>query len=177
MDIGMEELTIMAMEIERKYLLDEYPEALINDGIIMIEKEQFIEQTYLALDGDQELRVRKITDSGSGELTFTHTFKQGWGIAREEVEISISEGLYDQVIKAHGAIPLTKRRVTANWNDVIIEIDDYAQVQMLVLEVEFPSIEAADRFVPPAWFGQDISTEKQYSNKKIWHDLQEAKQA
>jgi len=162
----------MAIEIERKYLLKAYPDALIQEGSIVVEKEQFIEQTYLALDGDQELRVRKITDLTSGQLEFSHTFKKGWGIAREEVEYAISEGLYDQVVKAHGAIPLTKRRVTARWGSTIIEIDDYAQISLLVLEVEFPSLEAADGFVPPAWFGQDISTDKQYSNKKVWRDLQ-----
>ncbi|MGG3283289.1 CYTH domain-containing protein [Paenibacillus solani] len=162
----------MAIEIERKYLLDAYPNTLIQEGIIKVEKEQLIEQTYLALDGDQELRVRKITDPHSGLVEYTHTFKKGWGIAREEVEFTISEGLYDQVVKAHGAIPLTKRRVTARWGDTVIEIDDYAQIDMLVLEVEFSSIEAADSFVPPVWFGQDISTDKQYSNKKVWRDLQ-----
>lgn len=162
----------MAMEIERKYLLEAYPETLIQEGVIKVEKEQFIEQTYLALDGDQELRVRKITDPSSGQVEYTHTFKKGWGIAREEVEFTISEGLYDQVIKAHGAIPLTKRRITARWGETVIEIDDYAQIDMLVLEVEFTSIEAAESFVPPAWFGQDISTDKQYSNKKVWRDLQ-----
>ncbi|KOR87920.1 CYTH domain-containing protein [Paenibacillus solani] len=162
----------MAMEIERKYLLDAYPDALIQEGIIKVEKEVLIEQTYLALDGDQELRVRKITDPSSGQVEYTHTFKKGWGIAREEVEFAISEGLYDQVVKAHAAIPLTKRRVTARLGDTIIEIDDYAQIDMLVLEVEFSSMEAADSFVPPAWFGQDISTDKQYSNKKVWQDLQ-----
>jgi len=168
----MEDITLMAIEIERKYLLEAYPDELIQEGIIVVEKEQFIEQTYLALDGDQELRVRKITDLTSGLLEFTHTIKKGWGIAREEVEYAISEGLYDQVVKAHGAIPLTKRRVTARWGSTLIEIDDYAQISLLVLEVEFPSLEAADGFVPPAWFGQDISTDKQYSNKKVWRDLQ-----
>lgn len=168
----MEDITLMAIEIEHKYLLEAYPDELIQEGSIVVEKEQFIEQTYLALDGDQELRVRKITDLTSGRLEFTHTFKKGWGIAREEVEYAISEGLYDQVVKAHGAIPLTKRRVTARWGSTIIEIDDYAQISLLVLEVEFPSLEAADGFVPPAWFGRDISTDKQYSNKKVWRDLQ-----
>jgi len=167
----------MAVEIERKYLLDEYPEAFFEKGTLVVEKEQQIEQTYLALDGDQELRVRKIVDMQTGAVEFTHTFKKGWGLAREEVEYSISEGLYEQVVKAHGAIPLTKRRVTARWGERIIEIDDYNQIDLMVLEVEFPSLEDAEAFVPPAWFGKDISTEKQYSNKKVWRDLQARSQA
>lgn len=167
----------MAVEIERKYLLDEYPTAFIEKGTLVVEKEQQIEQTYLALDGDQELRVRRIVDMQTGAVDFTHTFKKGWGLSREEVEYSISEGLYEQVVKAHGAIPLTKRRVTARWGERIIEIDDYNQIDLMVLEVEFPSLEDAEAFVPPAWFGKDISTEKQYSNKKVWRDLQARSQA
>lgn len=167
----------MAVEIERKYLLGEYPAALIENGALIVEKEQQIEQTYLALDGDQELRVRKIIDMRTGAVEFTHTFKKGWGLAREEVEYSISEGLYDQVVTAHGAIPLTKRRVTARWGERIVEIDDYSQIELLVLEVEFPSLEDAEAFVPPAWFGRDISMEKQYSNKKVWRDLQARSEA
>lgn len=162
----------MAVEIERKYLLDEYPAALIEEGSLVVEMEQLIEQTYLALDEDQELRVRKLVDVQTGKVEFTHTFKKGFGLAREEIEYSISAGLYEQVVQAHGAIPLTKRRVTARWGDRLVEIDNYSEVNLLVLEVEFPTLEEAEAFVPPAWFGKDISTEKQYSNKKVWRDLQ-----
>ncbi|WP_435924250.1 CYTH domain-containing protein [Paenibacillus sp. DYY-L-2] len=162
----------MPLEIERKFLLPEYPKALIEEGAILIQREQVIDQTYLALDGDQELRVRKIKDLATGELKYTHTFKRGFGLAREEVEYDISAGLYEQMIHIRRAVPLVKKRTTATWNDVPIEIDDYRQINMLVLEVEFESEEEALNFEPPAWFGPDISTDKQYSNKKVWRDLQ-----
>ncbi|MDR0269289.1 CYTH domain-containing protein [Paenibacillus sp.] len=162
----------MALEIERKFLLPEYPAALISEQVIRIEKEQWIEQTYLAIHEDQELRVRKIHDLTSKQLEYTHTFKKGHGIAREEVEYSISEGLYEQMITVHQAVPLIKKRTTAVWGDHVIEIDDYEQIQLLVLEVEFASVEEAESFVAPEWFGKDISTEKQYSNKKVWKELQ-----
>ena len=77
----------MAIEIERKYLLEAYPVELIQEGIIVVEKEQFIEQTYLALDGDQELRVRKITDLTSGRLEFTHTFKKGGALPGKKLNM------------------------------------------------------------------------------------------
>ncbi|MGG1878374.1 CYTH domain-containing protein [Paenibacillus sp. 7541] len=162
----------MAVEIERKFLLNEYPEALIEEGSLVVEKEQLIEQTYLALDEDQELRVRKMTDAQTGKVEYTHTFKKGWGLARDEIEYAISAGLYEQVVQAHGAIPLIKRRVTARWGEQLVEIDEYSQIDLLVLEVEFPTLEAATSFAPPAWFGKDISEEKQYSNKKVWRELQ-----
>ncbi|MGN7360337.1 CYTH domain-containing protein [Paenibacillus sp. SAF-054] len=166
----------MGMEIERKFLLPAYPAAEIENNVIRIEKVQVIEQTYLALAGDQELRVRKITDLASGHTEYTHTFKKGHGIAREEVEYHISEGLYDQMIQTHQAIPLIKKRTTARWDDICIEIDDYEQISLLVLEVEFASVEEAESFVPPEWFGLDISSSKEYSNKKVWKELQKQKQ-
>lgn len=165
----------MGLEIERKFLLPEYPADLIREHEIRIEKEQLIDQTYLAIHGDQELRVRKIQDLTSKRVEYTHTFKKGHGIAREEVEYSISEGLYEQIINAHQAVPLIKKRTTAVWEDKVIEIDDYEQIQLLVLEVEFASVEEAENFNAPGWFGNDISSEKQYSNKKVWQELQARK--
>lgn len=162
----------MPLEIERKFLLPEYPDELIREGQLVVRSEQAIDQTYLALHEDQELRVRKIEDLHTGEVRFTHTFKKGFGLAREEVEVSISEGIYRQITAIHQTVPLTKRRVTAEWNGIVVEIDGYDQIDLTVLEVEFDSEEQALAFHPPAWFGPDISTDKRYSNKKVWSDLQ-----
>jgi hypothetical protein len=79
--------------------------------------------------------VRKITDLDSGEVTYTHTFKDGKGISREEIEYFISEGLYNQMIEAVKTIPLVKERTTGGWNHNI-KIDVYTQLELSVLEVE-----------------------------------------
>lgn len=163
----------MSLEIERKFLLPEISESLVHEGKLQFRSEHRIEQTYLALDTDQELRVRRIIDLETNEMSFTHTFKKGNGLAREEIEYSISEAIYDQIIQAFDAIPLTKNRITAVWEDMVVEIDCYDQVDLIVVEVEFDSLEEANAFVAPEWFGKDISSEKQYSNKKVWIELQE----
>lgn len=165
----------MALEIERKFLISEFPKAFLEDGSIVLVKEQVIDQTYLALDKDQELRVRRIKDLATGDISYTHTFKRGFGLAREEVEYPISAGIYEQMIHSRGAIPLVKKRTTVKWNDYMLEIDDYHQIKLMVLEIEFESEEEATSFEPPDWFGQDISTDKQFSNKKVWRDLQSRK--
>lgn len=162
----------MAMEIERKFLLQETVEKLAEQGTVNIVSEQRIEQTYLALDVNQELRVRKITDVATGERSYTHTFKQGNGLAREEIEYGITESIYEQVINAFKAVPLTKNRVTAEWNGTVVEIDIYDQLELTVLEIEFESEAEARTFVQPDWFGKDISEERQYSNKTVWKQLQ-----
>lgn len=165
----------MSLEIERKFLLPEYPERLIGTGELKIASRVAIDQTYLAIDGPQELRVRRIRDLDTGEVTYTHTFKDGKGISREEVEVRISQGLYTQMIESVGAIPLLKERVTADWNGVTVEIDLYSQLELTVLEVEFETLEEAETFVAPDWFGRDVSTEREYSNKTVWRKLQQRK--
>jgi len=162
----------MALEIERKFLLPEYPQQLITDGELKILTQQNIDQTYLAIEDGQELRVRKITDLDTGEVTFTHTFKDGKGISREEIEYFISEGLYNQMIEAVKAVPLVKKRLTGEWKGTTVEIDVYTQLELTVLEVEFESMEEAERFNAPEWFGEDVSTERRYSNKTVWKELQ-----
>lgn len=162
----------MSLEIERKFLLQQLPAALIEEAKVKVLSEQYIEQTYLAMDESQEVRVRRIVDLASGEVTYTHTFKLGNGLSREEIEYSISESIYEQLVKAFGFVPLTKKRITAEWEVHIIEIDTYDQIELSVLEVEFESEAAANSFAAPTWFGKDISTERQYSNKKVWRELQ-----
>ncbi|WP_379163653.1 CYTH domain-containing protein [Paenibacillus sp. sgz5001063] len=162
----------MAMEIERKFLLPEYPERLIQEGHVQVLTRHSIDQTYLAIEDGQELRVRKITDLDSGEITYTHTFKDGKGISRQEIEYNISEGLYTQMIEVVQAVPLVKTRITGIWNGTTVEIDLYTQLELAVLEVEFDSLEEAESFTAPEWFGKDVSVEKKYSNKTVWKELQ-----
>lgn len=162
----------MALEIERKFLLAATPEELMKDGRIAVTREQRIWQTYLAIDETQELRVRKLEETATGEVSFTHTFKNGNGLQREEIEYEITEDIYRQIVNAFGFIPLTKTRITATWEGRTVEIDSYDQIQLTVLEVEFASLEEATDFEAPAWFGEDISTQKHYSNKTVWKKLQ-----
>ncbi|MNI23204.1 CYTH domain protein [compost metagenome] len=162
----------MSLEIERKFLLNEYPEQLIKDGKLKVISEQMIDQTYIAMDEDQELRVRKIVDKLSEDVTYTHTFKKGNGLVREEVEYSISGGIYEQIISAFNYIPLMKTRTTAQWEGITVEIDQYHQIDFIVLEVEFESEKEAAEFDTPYWFGEDISSNRQFSNKTVWEELQ-----
>ena len=38
---------------------------------------------------------------------------------------------------------------------------------LVILEVEFPSVEAAVSFTPPAWFGRDVTEDPAYHNSAI----------
>ncbi|SDF21141.1 CYTH domain-containing protein [Fontibacillus panacisegetis] len=162
----------MSLEIERKFLLKEFPEQLIKEGQLKVISEQVIDQTYIAMDEDQELRVRKIVDKLSGDVTYTHTFKNGNGLVREEVEYSISGEIYEQIFSAFNFTPLIKTRTTAQWEGITVEMDQYHQIDFIVLEVEFTSEQEAAEFHIPYWFGEDISSNRQFSNKTVWRELQ-----
>ncbi|MBA2943464.1 CYTH domain-containing protein [Paenibacillus sp. CGMCC 1.16610] len=161
----------MSAEIEKKYLLPAFPASELENQDIKLVSKQYIYQTYLAFSEDQEIRVRKLVDS-SGESHFTHTFKSGHGMVREEIEYNISETVYKQLLDHTGLIPLEKIRTTVEHAGLYYEIDEYKQVDLAVVEVEFPSIEAAEQFEAPAWFGRELGSEDEFRNKSMWVALQ-----
>lgn len=161
----------MGAEIERKFLLPVFPATELENEEMKLVSKQYIYQTYLAFSEDQEIRVRQLVDS-SGESHFTHTFKSGHGMVREEIEYSISEPVYKQLLDRTGLIPLEKIRTTVEFQGISFEIDEYKQVDLAVVEVEFPSLEAEERFEVPAWFGRELGAEEEFRNKSMWVALQ-----
>jgi CYTH domain-containing protein len=165
----------MALEVERKFLLDGYPEDLITDGTLEVQKVYLIDQTYLALSDGEELRVRRLTDAATGLSEYVLTYKSGFGLVRQEVEQPISGKLYEELMSKVRLNPLVKERTIAKMsNGLVVEIDRYSQFSLTVVEVEFASEEDAMNFAPPKWFGEEISTSKLYSNKQLWKQLNHA---
>jgi adenylate cyclase len=163
----------MAFEIERKFLLDRFPEELIEQGSLEFLSRHRIEQTYLVIVEDEELRVRRLVHQGTGVATYTMTYKKGHGKVREEHEHHISEWMYQSLTSQYRKKPLVKERTVVRDREtgIIIEIDRYTHLSLIVAEVEFSSKEEADSFKAPAWFGDDISGNIAYSNKQLFKQL------
>lgn len=150
----------MTTEIERKFVLGEIPSAdLLGIG------EEF-RQGYVAEEDDVVVRVR-ITDRGA-----TLTVKGGGGLSRTEVEVSISqeeaEALWPHTKGRR--IQKTRHRVTGHeLGDLVAEIDVYAGelAGLYTAEVEFDSEDEASAFVPPEWFGREVTGEAQWSNSAL----------
>lgn len=53
--------------------------------------------------------------------------------------------------------------------DLLIELDFFKnELEDLILaEVEFPDKASADRFLPPAWFGDDVTFSSRYHNSTL----------
>ena len=143
------------MEIERKFTVKELPENLAGyPG-------KRIEQAYLCTT--PVLRVRRKGDE------YWLTYKGEGLLVREEHEFPLDEEAYRHLLaKADGRI-ITKDRYHIPCGEYTIELDvfDGELAPLVIAEVEFPSVEAAQDFVPPAWFDKDVTEDPAYSNSNL----------
>ena len=88
-------------------------------------------------------------------------------IAREEIECEVTpsqgEKYFEQVISNL----IIKTRYYIDLGKYLAELDIYEGIfkGLVVVEVEFETLEEANAFTPPDWFGQDISNNIEYRNK------------
>ena len=174
------------MEIERKYLLKSVPENL--EGF----PSSLIEQAYLTTD--PVIRVRKRIEvltgadgegslsgaagsamgaagapSGKGKEEYYLTYKGKGMMAREEHELFLTPEAYAQLLaKAEGNV-ISKRRYLIPYGERTIELDvfDPPFAPLIMAEVEFPSIEEAENFIPPDWFGKEVTDDPEYHNSNM----------
>jgi CYTH domain-containing protein len=150
------------MEIERKYALRNLP------GELSQYRYKKIEQGYLC--HKPTLRIRKSNE----DYILTYKSKLGAESANEnralinhEVELPLTEEAF-MVLKAKtdGNIVCKTRYLIPLEDGLTAELDVFEGnlSGLLVVEVEFPDEKTADEFVPPAWFGKELSSDKRFSN-------------
>ena len=149
------------MEIERKYLIRRMPEEAADC------KKLEIEQGYLSRK--PVVRIRKSNDDHI--LTFKQKHKDsgenGNPLINEEYEFYIDSKAYEHLkTKVDNNIISKTRYVIPLGNGLKAELDVFhGRLEGLrFVEVEFPDVESADLFVPPDWFGEDVSADKRYRN-------------
>ncbi len=145
-------------EIERKFLvrslpenLDQYPYEEISQGYIAI------------VEDGTEVRLRK-----KGNRYF-QTIKSGGGKIRTETEIEISEEQFNSLWQTTKDKRLEKIRYKIPYEGRTIELDVYrgSLDGLASTEVEFGSPEESDQFVPPEWFGKDVTDDRRYKNQNL----------
>ena len=149
------------MEIERKYLVRELPADL--DSYPHTE----IEQGYLCTS--PTLRIRRMGDAFI--LTVKEKLSAGTSaIVNREEEFSLSHDRYEHLkSKCDGRLILKTRYRVPLKCGLTAELDLFhgAHVGLRLVEVEFPSVEAAAAFMPPVWFGADVSADPRYRNSYL----------
>lgn len=145
-------------EIERKFLLTKMPE-------IALQSTTCIRQGYISKSQDSvEIRLRRKGDA------FFMTFKRGQGLVRDEAEIRIDEADFNHLWPLTQGRQVEKKRSKATLeNGLTAEIDEFsgALAGLLLCEVEFDDQAQARAFVPPQWFGADVTEDGRYKNKSL----------
>ncbi len=144
------------MEIERKYLIDRLPENVTSYP------SHEIEQGYLCVS--PVVRIRRQDDE------YFLTYKSKGLMIREEYNLPLSQQAYLHLREKADGNLISKTRYCIPLTDVLtIELDVFhAPFEGLLLaEVEFPTAEMADAFVPPSWFGEDVTFSAAYHNSTL----------
>jgi CYTH domain-containing protein len=149
----------MIIEIERKFLLTNVPD-LITFGVGVQ-----MRQGYIAQVNDVGVRIR-ITEHAS-----VLTIKVGSGLTRTEVELPLSREQSD-ALWPHAVDRLEKIRYRVEVDDHVAEVDVYLGTLegLHTVEVEFSSETAANAFVPPPWFGPDVTGDPRWTNAALARD-------
>ncbi len=144
------------MEIERKFLLKRIPENL----------EEYphdeLSQAYVCTS--PVIRVRKKNEE------YILTIKSGGMLAREEIEMPISAQTFEHLKGKRDGMIITKTRYKIpEKHGYTIELDLFHDVYegFCMAEVEFESEEAAHAFLPPDWFGLDVTYDSRFHNSTL----------
>ena len=143
------------MEIERKYLVNQVPADYMEFPC------HAIEQAYLCTS--PVVRIRKEEDS------YYLTYKGKGLLSREEYNLPLNEAAYAHLLTKADGIVLTKRRYLIPFQEYTIELDVFegAYKGLVLGEVEFASEQEALDFVPPDWFGEDVTFSGQFQNSRL----------
>jgi CYTH domain-containing protein len=170
----------MGNEIERKFAVKELPLAryeianskyattvampfLLGGAKYFAAKK--IVQGYIELaDGKMTLRVRKVEDK------YVLTTKSGSGLVRDEQECFLTKEQFDVLwpLVGHNIVEKVRYDVPLT-NGNVAELDVYEgyHAGKVTVEVEFGSVEEAEAFQKPDWFGLELTNDKKWSNRSM----------
>lgn len=144
------------MEIEKKYLIHKLPENLETYP------RKKIQQAYLCTN--PVVRIRKQDEE------YILTYKGKGLMVREEYNLPLNRDAYEHLLQKADGIILTKTRYLLPLpQGLTIELDvfDAPYENLRLAEVEFSSEEEANSFVPPEWFGEDVTFSSKYHNSVL----------
>ncbi len=144
------------MEIERKYLIKTLP------GDLEAYPCKHIEQGYL--NTDPVVRIRRCDDS------YTLTYKGSGLMVREEYNLPLDAKSFAHLkAKIDGRLIQKRRYLIPLDSSHTIELDLFegSLAPLRLAEVEFATEEEANAFVPPAWFGEDVTFSTAYHNSVL----------
>ena len=119
-------------------------------------------QRYLAVDGRTQVRLRR-----KGEHRLLTIKSGGPGLARAEEELELDEARFERLWALAAGREVRKQRYEVPLTDgLLAEVDVFEGHLdgLVVVEVEFPYVETARGFAPPAWFGAEVTGDPRLAN-------------
>ena len=147
---------VITMEIERKFLVLTLPERLDTFPC------RIIEQGYLSTD--PVIRIRK--DNEKYELTY----KSKGLMTRQEYNLPLTREAYCHLLKKIDGRLIRKRRYMIPLREGLtaeLDLFEGELAPLTLAEVEFLDEAPAASFVPPAWFGEDVTFSGKYHNSSL----------
>lgn len=144
------------MEIERKFLINKFPDHLEEYP------SQKIIQGYLSTA--PVVRIRKCNDE------YILTYKGKGLLAREEYNLPLSKESFEHMLPKIDGRLIEKTRYLIPYNEKLtIELDVFQNdlSPLCLAEVEFETEDEAYQFVPPNWFGDDVTFSPEYHNSVL----------
>lgn len=156
------------MEIERKFTIKKLPENL------MSYPKKEIEQGYLCKN--PIVRVRRTRKDEKDKYILCYKSKLGLQQKEdatanvcEEVELKLTKEAFETLLSKAEGRTIWKTRYLIPYGAYTIELDifegEYRGLRFA--EVEFPSEEEANAFVPPEWFDRDVTFDKRFRNNNL----------
>ena len=159
----------MAVEIERKYLVDRDKLQGCTYFAAASGTSNFILQGYLLNLAGYTLRVRVSSKDGA-VFTYKGPTK---GISRTEIEFSIPKIIGNALLCLCGKV-LRKTRIKVptlennlGLNNLVWEVDEFHNLgyNLTIAEIELPSEDAT--FTKPDWIGTEVSGNPSYYNSNL----------
>ena len=146
-------------EIERVWVIDRFA----NLKQFKSESVHKLVHKYVRIDSDGGCSIRQIQINGAG-IIYKMAVKSGNGMVRTEIEKKLTPEEYNSLKKVSKA-SLSKTVVYIGFAGISIYSGNAKG--LITVEVEFPDIRSAKQFIPPKWFGKEVTDDVRYRAKSI----------
>jgi len=157
-------------EIERKFLVDL---KMIPFDIIDMEYGDISQGYITSIDETFSFRIRQTLKMDSSKTKigekYSQTIKSKETKVRDEYEIELNKEQFSTLWKLCMYNSVHKYRYELPYENHTLELDIYKNElsDLVTIEVEFGTIEECDNFIPPKWFGEEVTEVHAYKNVNL----------
>lgn len=149
-------------EIERTWIVKEMPPR--NELNIEPGRLHSVVQDYILLDGAGELRTRKVLYIERNKVEYDMAIKIGNGMVRTEVLKQLTK---EEGTSLHKVAKASLQQTLVPCFTFVIHVYKGKLKGLALVEVEFPNISESKRFIPPYWFGKEVTTDIRFRGKSL----------